>query len=230
MATHGSKVALLIRDLSARLARALSRRFPTARTSRVDAAPAHGSAAPVLPRRLEVAAWDLRDGLLVGVRILHPAFSSAPVRDIGSAGGSDAISPVVHALRRDAASIHRRQPYAVLVGIVLVPADLCESPPNRSRLLAALARCAGRHANGDTAGAVDTAGDTVLDTDLDRLEALFVLGCDDASLSDASAPCLHEARLFPNAHAADLVRPLSLDQVVRRIERTYDLRRRIACR
>jgi hypothetical protein len=74
-------------------------------------------------KRLDVRVWNERLGLLLDVSIKTYSFQDWRTREHRAYRYTKNIVRNDHELRAEADSVHRRQPYAVLVGIIFMPAE-----------------------------------------------------------------------------------------------------------
>jgi hypothetical protein len=118
--------------LSRALAKAVARRlrpyFPQVRPTEEELGHEEAVGAAEGTKRLDVSVWDDRRkrGLLLDVSIKTYSF-----RDYDSKRGRPGrmtknVLRNDHELRAEAAKVHARQPYAVLVGLMFVPFHACE--------------------------------------------------------------------------------------------------------
>lgn len=77
-------------------------------------------------KRLDVAVWDDRDGLLLDVSIKTYSFQDWETKKKRAHRYTKNIVRNDHELRAEADRIHRRQPYSVLVGVMFMPFAACD--------------------------------------------------------------------------------------------------------
>lgn len=114
----------LSRELALLMAEALRKKYPRVTPTRAGGhefptGADHGK------KRLDVRVWDDRLGLLLDVSIKTYSFADWRSREQRAYRYTKNIVRNDHELRAEADSVHRRQPYAVLVAIIFMPVEAC---------------------------------------------------------------------------------------------------------
>jgi hypothetical protein len=116
----------LSRSLAVFIARGLRPLFPGVRPTDDDIGHETAFGGEGGKKRVDVAVWHTRDGLLLDVSVKTYSFQDWDEKKQRSGRFTKNLVRNDHELRAEADKIHRRQPYAVLVGVMFMPVDACD--------------------------------------------------------------------------------------------------------
>lgn len=116
----------LSRRLAVLFARGLRAHFPRVIPSEDDVGHETAFGGDQGKKRLDVAVWDDRLGLLLDLSIKTLSFQDWDNEKKKAGRFTKNVVRNDHELRAEADKIHRRQPYAVLVALMFMPFDACD--------------------------------------------------------------------------------------------------------
>lgn len=114
------------RALAVLFARALRQKFPEVRPTEDEVGHESEISGDTGKKRVDVAVWHPRDGLLLDVSIKTLSFPDWNKAKKVVGRFTKNVVRNDHELRAEADRLHRRQPYAVLVGVMFMPYEACE--------------------------------------------------------------------------------------------------------